>query len=118
MDLNYVQVFAPDPPALRDWYVDTLGLTVADDAPEFVMLAGEGGAYLGIERGDPLANPEQLHLHFAVEDVEGTFAAIDTDRVTVVDPPHETPWAHRQARLRDPVGHTVGIYAPQAGAAG
>ena len=43
MRFSLVTVFVEDPTTLRDWYTDTLGLTVSSETPRFVQLADDSG---------------------------------------------------------------------------
>lgn len=103
MRLDYVVVHADDLGATRDWYAERLGLTAEWDTEEFVLLTGETGARLGVHRGTPLSEPESVHLHFEVDDVDDAYDELRANGVHFDAPPRDTDWGHRAAVLHDPV---------------
>jgi catechol 2,3-dioxygenase-like lactoylglutathione lyase family enzyme len=100
---------------VRDWYLETLGLSVVWKSRGFCMLGGDGGgARLGLQAGDPLERPEQVQLHFEVADVDAEYEDLAGQGVPFEQPPHNTPWGYRVAALRDRAGHIVELYTPLA----
>jgi catechol 2,3-dioxygenase-like lactoylglutathione lyase family enzyme len=96
---------------VRDWYVETLGLSVVWRSRGFCMLGGEGGARLGLYAGEPLARPERVQLHFEVEDVDAEYEDLAGQGVPFEEPPHNTSWGYRVTALKDVAGHMVELYA-------
>jgi catechol 2,3-dioxygenase-like lactoylglutathione lyase family enzyme len=95
---------------LRDWYVETLGLSVAWRSRGICMLGGQGGARLQLHAGAPLERPERVGLHFEVADVDAEYEDLAGQGVPFHQPPHNTAWGYRVAALRDCAGHTVELY--------
>ena len=95
---------------VRDWYVDTLGLSVVWRSRDFCMLGGQGGARLGLHAGTPLEWPERVQLHFEVTDVDAEYEDLAGQGVPFEQPPHNTAWGYRVAALQDVAGHTIELY--------
>jgi catechol 2,3-dioxygenase-like lactoylglutathione lyase family enzyme len=95
---------------VRDWYVETLGLSVVWKSRDFCMLGGDGGARLGLHAGTPLERPERVQLHFEVTDVDAEYEDLAGQGVPFEQPPHNMSWGYRVAALRDNAGHMVELY--------
>lgn len=95
---------------VRDWYVETLGLSVVWKSRDFCMLGGDGGARLGLHAATALERPEQVQLHFEVADVDAEYEDLAGQGVSFEQPPHNTAWGYRVATLRDSAGHIVELY--------
>jgi catechol 2,3-dioxygenase-like lactoylglutathione lyase family enzyme len=128
--LSTVAVIAPDPPASRKLYVDTLGMP----------LTGQGGDYYHSEQIAgcksfgiwPLAQAAevcfgttdwpaerpvpQVSIEFDVADAEAVAPAareLEQAGYALLHPPREEPWGQTVARLQSPEGAIVGVsYAP------
>lgn len=112
MRLDYVVLTAADLGALRDWYVDVIGLSTVHgwDSDDFVMLAGDDGARQGLHPGEPLANPSSVQVSFRVEDVDAWTEELDGAGVEVLHGPETEPWGYRTTVVEDPAGHTVEFF--------
>lgn len=97
---------------VRDWYVETLGLSVVWKSRDFCMLGGTGGARLGLHAGTPLERPERVQLHFEVDDVDGEYEDLAGQGVPFEQAPRNTAWGYRVVALRDNAGHMVELYTP------
>lgn len=117
MLLRHVHIHIGDVDAGRDWYVTNLGLSLVHELPgTLVILADEGDCQLGLEAGEPVSEPERVHLIFRVPDVDSQYAKLASrDGVDAVRPPQDEPYGHRVAIVRDLVGHTVELYTPLEG---
>lgn len=112
MKLDYIVLHVGDVETTRDWYCDHLNLSAEWDTEEFVLLSGENGARLGLHRGSPLSDPESVHLHFEVDDVDKTYEQLRETGLTFTAPPTDTEWGYRTVVSQDPVGHTVELFTP------
>lgn len=110
--LTYITLFLDkdDLVACRDWYTNNLDLKVVWESEDFLMLQGEKGAQLGLHTGHALDRPDQVQLHFTVENVDRTCSALEKKGVEILGSPRNTPWGYRVAVLQDPAGHTVELY--------
>ena len=108
--LSYITLFVKDIEVVKDWYVKYLGLSILQESPDFVLLQGQGGAQLGLHRGEPLSRPEQVNLHFEVEDVDAEYKRLKSQGLRFSQAPQTMPWGYRTAYVQDPAGHTVEIY--------
>lgn len=107
MHLDYLTLPVADPAAVADWYRTHLDAETAWEGDDFVMVAGDAGARLGLHLGAPLADPGAVQLHFAVDDVDAAHERLAAAGVAFDGPPAETPWGYRVATTADPAGHTV-----------
>lgn len=129
ISLSTVHVAVDDPDAALAFYRDTLGLTmyneVENDGYRFIVLATERQPEIQIvlshpnagrsrEDGDAvaalLAKGELGSLNFAAEDLDATFAKLESaPGVEVVQEPTQQPWGRRDAAVRDPAGNMIRI---------
>jgi hydroxymethylpyrimidine/phosphomethylpyrimidine kinase len=110
---SLVTLFVEDPGALRDWYTDHLGLTVSSQTPRFVQVAdSDGRPCIAFHVGTPAGAPQQVQLHFEVDDVDAEYERLRNEGLTFDEPPTDKPWGWRVASLRDPAGHTVELVTP------
>ncbi len=90
--------------ALRDFYVDTLGLVPRADFEW-------GGLRLTIAVhdtvGGPARDPLRLMINFAVEDIEAEHARLREAGVAFSRPPGREPWGGLVATFADPDGNTL-----------
>ena len=113
MRFSLVTVFVEDPTTLRDWYTDTLGLTVSSETPRFVQLADDSGQpCVAFHVGRPIGHAEHVQLHFEVNDVDAEDERLRGAGVAFDEPPEDKPWGWRVTALRDPAGHTVELVHP------
>ncbi|SRR5712691_7680902 len=113
MRFSLVTLFVGDPDALRDWYADHLGLTVAEQTPRFVRLADRSGKpCVAFHVGNPVGAPDHVQLHFEVDDVDAEYERL-RGSVEFTESPDDKPWGWRVATLRDPAGHTVELVTPR-----
>ncbi|MFD6876191.1 MULTISPECIES: VOC family protein [unclassified Streptomyces] len=111
MKLRAITLDCPDPQALAAFYEQAIGLEPhpASDA-DFAGLNGEAGLFIGFQRvadhraprrPDPTA-PQQIHLDFAVEDLDEAEARLI--ELGASRPAHQ-PDEDRWRVLTDPAGH-------------
>jgi catechol 2,3-dioxygenase-like lactoylglutathione lyase family enzyme len=118
MRLNHVQLSVRDVVASRRFYARHFGVARSvHDEPGFTILAPEGGGLLALHQGPP---PDPLaptgHFGFEVADADAVAAAhfpLPEAGLTVsayVNPPGGFAFA----RVIDPDGHHVEVYAAPA----
>lgn len=106
--LRFVMINVPDIAAVRDFYTETLGFTVADEQPGFILLrtpSGGGADYAIGESAD--AKPAGVPaLWWLVDDADATYAALKSKGVSVVSEPADQPFG-RAFAISDPAGNTL-----------
>ena len=125
-----VAVIAPDPPASRRLYVDTLGLPLERLDEDYYAseripgskhfgvwpLAQAAQACYGTRDWPPEVPVPQTSIEFEVADVEAVAAAaqeLEASGYTLLHPSRTEPWGQTVARLLSPEGLIVGMsYAP------
>ena len=114
MRFSLVTVFVDDPGPLRDWYTGYLGLTVSSETSSFVQLADDSGRpCVAFHVGEPPGRPEQVQLHFEVDDVDAEYDRLRGEGLVFDAPPEDKPWGWRVAAVRDPAGLTVELVTPR-----
>ncbi len=109
--LAYVTLQVGDIARVRDWYVDTVGLTVeGETAGQIAVLRGEGGCRLCLESGPPVAEPGRVDLLFEVASVDEIHGRLVRQGVAFWRGPTDEAYGHRNAILFDPVGHKVELF--------
>ena len=97
-------------PALRDFYVETLGLQPRADRAGHVDFEW-GGLRLTIAVHDDLGgtarDPLRVMINFAVEDIEAEHARLKAAGVAFSRPPGREPWGGLVATFADPDGNTL-----------
>ena len=96
--------------ALRDFYVETLGLVPRADRDGHVDFEW-GGLRLTIavhdDVGGPARDPLRLMINFAVEDIEAEYARLREAGVAFTRPPGRERWGGLVATFADPDGNTL-----------
>jgi catechol 2,3-dioxygenase-like lactoylglutathione lyase family enzyme len=129
--LATVAVIAPDPPAGRRLYVDTLGLPLEGSGSDGYHhseripgcksfgvwpLSQAAAACFGTSRWPAERPVPQVSIEFDVADAAAVDAAVDELREAGYEPLHparEEPWGQTVARLQSQEGVIVGIsYTP------
>jgi catechol 2,3-dioxygenase-like lactoylglutathione lyase family enzyme len=106
MTLYMTELQVSDLAASVAWYRDRLRLRVAHlDGPNgFALLQDDTGGRLGLKAGPP--HPGGVTLHFEVADLAAELARLGAAEAGVKD----SPEGYREAFLRDPDGHAVGLF--------
>ena len=116
--LGEIVVYVDDVAAMRAFYVDTLGLTVAHEVVgALVAVTGTSGATIVLHRGRPACACAETHgyVQFLVADIDAFSRAL-ADRG--VDAPVERRPYGTYARFRDPEGNVVGLELARGARAG
>lgn len=105
-------------PAMRAFYVDTLGLVPRSDRANFVsfVLSEADDVRLNVSvhaevegaAGDPL----RIMLLLRVDDIEATSTRLRASGVTFVREPEQEPWGGWIATFPDPDGNIVQLLQP------
>jgi catechol 2,3-dioxygenase-like lactoylglutathione lyase family enzyme len=128
--LSTVAVIAPDPPASRKLYVDTLGVPLASHGGDYYHseqiagcksfgiwpLAQAAEACFGTPHWPAERQVPQVSIEFDVTDAAAVGAAareLEEAGYALLHTAREEPWGQTVARLQSPEGAIVGIsYAP------
>jgi catechol 2,3-dioxygenase-like lactoylglutathione lyase family enzyme len=94
----------------REWYIQVIGLSTVWESDDFVLLAANEGARLGLHAGIPLTEPERVQIHFEVPDIDEVYARLKGQGVVFLHAPKNTSWGYRVAFLHDPTGHTIELF--------
>ena len=112
LGVHHVSINVDDVDAALAFYVDTLGLTVRDDRPNFPFPGAwlnAGHQQVHLIGGTPPKDVGQ-HFAFAVEDLDAVVQEIRGRGLEVSDPVPVGPG--RQAFLHDPAGNKVELNQP------
>ena len=96
--------------AMRDFYVDALGLTPRSDRERFVNFEW-GDQRLTVSVHPEVAgrndDPLRLMINLGVADIHSVAARLEARGVEFVRPPEQEPWGGWIATFHDPDGNTV-----------
>jgi predicted enzyme related to lactoylglutathione lyase len=123
--LEYVVLLVRDITKVRDFYLEKLGLTLADrtlggrpqdpkdESPQFVQFnprAGRGATFaLQVDaNAQPIANPA---LTWFVDDADAVHAQLVRQGVEIVSAPADYPFG-RELRIKDPGGNVIYLLQP------
>ena len=114
--LNFVMIHVKDLPAARAFYTETLGLTVATEAPGFLQFAqpgGQGASFaIGVsENVAPINDGTELWWYTADADAE--HAELVKKGVTVAEEPNTMPFG-RAFAIKDTADNTIHFLQPAA----
>lgn len=93
--LEHTAIASPNPAALAEWYVETLGFHINFRYDAFFFVKAPNGSMLEIipsegERGsNKLKDPGIRHLAIAVDDFDQAYGELKTKGVTFVGEPYE-----------------------------
>ncbi len=104
--LHSVTLFVKDLERASAFYTETLGF-VAETRYARSQLLRAGGLrlLLHVGGGAAAAEPAALHLHLAVDDIDGFHELLRARGAAPSGPPETKPWGLRSFELRDPSGH-------------
>ncbi|MXZ45767.1 MAG: hypothetical protein F4Z08_02035 [Chloroflexi bacterium] len=96
--------------AIRDFYVETLGLPTRTDRPGHVNFQW-GNTRLTISAHSEVRGlsdePRRTMLNLAVEDIDAVAARLRAAGVTFIREPSAEPWGGSIATFEDPDGNTL-----------
>ena len=116
MILNHVQLVVTDVGASRAFYSRWFGLTEAvHEEAGFVILREPAGGLLALHEGRPApGGADSFHLGFQVPTSRDVLDFRDRARAHGLEAALERPGGFAIARVRDPDGHAVEVYAMPA----
>lgn len=98
------------------FYRDTLGLAVTASWNEhgrgIIFLAtgtGQIEIFEHVDAGSAPA-PTGMKLAWEVDDVDTEFARLAAAGVSILDPPTDRPWGHRNVTIADPDGIAITLF--------
>lgn len=103
---------AKDPEALRDWYINHLGV---GSAPYGVWQTKAGPSVFSpfAVESDYFASNRQWMLNLRVVDLDGMCAALRSSGIDVISNPEwDMPGVGRFARIHDPEGNPIELWEP------
>jgi catechol 2,3-dioxygenase-like lactoylglutathione lyase family enzyme len=126
MNLVSVRIITADVPRLTDFYVRLTGAQADRPVPDFAELRTPNGtlalgstrtvAMFGPGTAEPSANRSVI-VELLVDDVDATYAALQSWVTTFASAPTTMPWGNRSLLLRDPDGNLVNLFTPVTPAA-
>lgn len=112
MHLNHVTVRARDLKAAVAFY-QALGFRlIVDAAPRYVRFeVPTGGNTLSVEQSwEPRMGPGPV-IFLECDGLDATVERLAAAGIAFDSPPTDEPWLWREARLRDPAGNAICLYA-------
>lgn len=119
---SFEELFLPvsDLGRSRAFYRDGLGLRVAHEGDDFLILRGAGGPRILLhEAGGDRVVPGKFEMEIRVHDVDRCFQELSRSGVRIRREPFEVthegdPWSpRRETRLADPDGYGVVLFSPK-----
>jgi catechol 2,3-dioxygenase-like lactoylglutathione lyase family enzyme len=117
MKVYGIQILVDDVAAARAFYVDTLGLTLAWDMPQFgafgvVVEPVQFIVTQAVEEGPLGAQPGRfIGVSIAVDDMDATYRDLTAKGVPFEGEPQKQPWGGTLAYFRDPSGNVLTLMA-------
>ncbi len=115
-----VMVGVRDLEASTRFYTEMLGLKATLQSPQIVLLDA-GSISLGLSPGHARLAPnlaQQINgateVAFAVEDIHASYAALKERGVIFMNAPQQVTEKDFAAHFRDPDGHMLSIFGPEA----
>ncbi len=102
--------------ASTHFYTETLGLKATLQSPQIVLLDA-GSIILGLSPGHARLSPQvngATEVSFAVQDIRAAYAALAEQGVTFLNEPRQATEKEFAAHFRDPDGHMLSIFGPEA----
>ena len=89
-----------------------LGLVqIVDAPPRYARFECEGGATLSIHTVEQAPRPPSVVVYFESSTLDETVARLQREGVIFERGPEDETWLWREARLRDPGGNELRLYA-------
>jgi len=102
LPLAFVLEYVQDIQAVKRFYVETFGLQVERESPEFVQLKDQGGARYALASDAPLIAGQGPELYWIVDDAEAAFRELSS-KAEVHMPIKQTDFGKVFA-IKDPAG--------------
>jgi catechol 2,3-dioxygenase-like lactoylglutathione lyase family enzyme len=91
--------------------VDVVGLELLVQEEEYVRVGGNGGFYIGMERGSPSVG-DDVDINIEVDDVDAAYGRLIEAGVEVERPPEQQEWGARHLWFRDVDGRRMSLFTP------
>src|SRR3989442_11077547 len=103
--LSYVTLWAVHFDQVKAFYEEILGLPVAQENENFVMVDTQGSrlAFHRLTQTLPLSRAT-IEVHLEVNHLDQVYCCLKSQGVNVVDPPPNGPMGTRAAGFKDPEG--------------
>jgi predicted enzyme related to lactoylglutathione lyase len=121
MNLVSVRIITADVDRMVDFYARLSGVPVDRPVPDFAEIRTPNGTLaLGSTRtvglfgpgsAEPSANRSVI-VELLVDDVDATYAVLQSWVTTFVNEPTTMPWGNRSLLLRDPDDNLVNLFSP------
>jgi predicted enzyme related to lactoylglutathione lyase len=111
LHFDHLRIPVSDLGRARDWYIDTLRMTLEFEVPDrrTVALQDTSGFTIFLQEvRDPIA-PRGCALWFQVDDVDATFAEWSARGVAFAHAPRKSYWGYG-AELQDPDGYLIRLW--------
>jgi catechol 2,3-dioxygenase-like lactoylglutathione lyase family enzyme len=109
--LSHLFLHVADLEPIRRFYVDGLGLDLADDGSGYLRLGATTDFHIRLEVVPGLPEPDEMELVIRVPDVDVAYQTLTAQGAQFDAPPADMPWGNRQAWTRDPSGIRVSIHS-------
>lgn len=109
MRLNQVTLGSTDIGRSERFY-RLLGLRLIVKTDDYLRFeCPDGDSTFSVERVNTAPTGEQVTIYFETDDLDGEYQRL-RGTVEFSQPPTDTPWLWREARLRDPDGHQLCLF--------
>jgi len=111
MNLNQVTIFVSDVERSIAFY-ETLGLRlIVRSLPKYARFeCPDGNSTFSLHVGEREAGIHGAWIYFESETLDQTVETLAQRGLSFDELPEDKPWLWREARLRDPDGHTIILY--------
>ena len=111
MKFDHLSIPVSDANRSRDWYVESLGMTIEFELPErrVIALQDSGGFTIFLHEVSAAIAANGCALWFQVDDVDATFADWSARGVAFTHPPRKSFWGYG-AELADPDGYLIRLW--------
>jgi glyoxylase I family protein len=110
--IEHSAIASPDPAALAQWYVDTLGFVINYRGSTAFFVKAPNGAMIeiipaeGVRGPNTLKSPGLRHLALTVTDFENAYATLKRKNVTFLSEPQESK-GNKVVFFTDPEGNIL-----------
>jgi catechol 2,3-dioxygenase-like lactoylglutathione lyase family enzyme len=116
--VSYIRIGTHDPKVARQFYEETLGLSlISHNIEEGYLLLSLSGITLIVEKTDPEKNEEELRpgrylgISLKVKDIFDVYERLSKEGVIFSHPPEKQFWGGHLTEFQDPDGNTWTLLA-------
>lgn len=111
MQLNHVTVGSVDLARAERFYLE-LGLVLIVATDHYLRFeCPDGESTFSVDLVESVPHDEEITVYFELDDLDGVCARLSRAGIVLDHGPQEMPWRWREARLRDPDGHRLCLFA-------